>query len=238
MQWLEWMSWKTSSSSCIVVSFASVTEKPTDRLEKLSVHSNRVCSTNCWPDKSESEAVPDHPIGSCITISTVKIGVVSIRRISFRWIDSSSLHGSTFRSCGSMLRDRFFCRSEASIRCNALRAAPPYRRLGRPCSSSYLHRADCEAVRLPAHGTDATESPSLRSGERNFFRDSVARAWRLAAIKEIVGFQSRIHIPTLPPAFSDTKEDTRIFPTNEPVDFFPSAPAGSRNLPLLMVGAH
>ncbi len=95
MQWSEWMSWKNSSSSCIPVSFASVIEKPTDRLERLSVHSNRVCSTNCWPDKSESEAVPDHPIGSCITIWTVKIGVVSIRRISFRWIDSSSLHGST-----------------------------------------------------------------------------------------------------------------------------------------------
>ncbi len=67
-------------------------------------------------------------------------------------------HGEGRRT-GVRLRASFFTketgskenssgRSEASIRCNALRAAPPYRRLGRPCSSSYLHRAGREAVRL------------------------------------------------------------------------------------------
>ncbi len=231
-QWREWMSWRNSSISCIAVSFASVIEKPTDRFVKLSVRSNRVCSTNCWLDNSVSETVPDHPNGSCITISIVKIGVVSIRRITFRWIDSSSLHGSTFRSRSSMLRDHFFCGSRSAVYLFPAATKTVFRAALRRLSGAthfvphlliegsggparFLACTGQAAKPFGSQHTEPTPRKPLRFAREsgNFF---VLR-WRGLRASccdrgELSDFKVGLHIPTLPPAFFRYKDRLPDFP--------------------------
>ena len=126
---------------------------------------------------------------------------------------------------------------------------------GGPCSSSYLHRAGREAVRfLPLGLFFLSAPPSSEPYSRlnrttcgasqivRFFtsRQSTPRYARESGIFSCFGgagsgvpFFERWGKISIGPqaltrcqAFPDTKEDTRIFPTNEPVDFFPSAPCG------------
>ena len=101
---------------------------------------------------------------------------------------------------------------------------------------SRLNRRTCGASQIVRFSTSRQGTPHCVSGERCFFVIRGCGLRRPFLCSESQDF-NRDTYPERCQTFLDTKEDTRIFPTNEPVDFFPAAPSGSRNLPLPMVGA-
>lgn len=102
---------------------------------------------------------------------------------------------------------------------------------------SRLNRTTCGSSQIVRFSTSRQGTPHCVSGERCFFVIRGCGLRRPFLCSESQDF-NRDTYPERCQTFLDTKEDTRIFPTNEPVDFFPAAPSGSRNLPLPMVGAH